>query len=262
VPERPGGDEEPEDRFADLGREGEDRFADLAPERDERSAAERFEELDEREPEPEPKPPRTPLPTGRYAWVVGIAFVIALIVAGANALRHSGAGFRGVPTGRRLAPWAAPLATSDHDNDATIQPRAGGGHPAACSVRGAGIVNLCDLRRRPLVLTFVATAGAGCGAQLDRVERVRRAFPNVQFVGVISRKSLSDARHIVRSHGLGFPVALDRDAALFNLYGIGDCPTTIFARRGGISAGTRRGVLREARLAADVRALVQARPIP
>jgi AhpC/TSA family len=238
----------------------DDRFADLGPGKAEgRSAAERFEELDEREPEPRPKPPSTPRPGGRYAWVVGIAFVIALIVAGANALRHSGAGYRGIPAGKRLAPFAAPLATSSNDKDANIQPRAGGGHPAACSIHLAGVVNVCDLRSRPLVLTFVATGGSGCDSQLDRVERVRRSFPGVAFVGVVSRKSLSDAHGMVSSHRWGFPVALDRDAAVFNLYGIGDCPTTVFARRGGISAGTRRGGLTEAQLRAEVRTLLEGR---
>jgi hypothetical protein len=243
----------PEDRFADLGPGDEER---------KKSAAERFEELDERDPEPQPKPPEPSRPGGRYTWVVGIAFVIAIIVAGANALRHSGAGFQGIPAGKALAPFAAPLATSGFDNDANIQPRAGGGHPAACTIHLKGVLNVCDLRERPLVLTFIATGGSGCGDQLNRVERVRRSFPGVQFAAVISRKSLSEAKRMVLTNGWAFPVAIDRDAAVFNLYGIGDCPTTIFARKGGISAGTRRGDLSEARLSADVRALVEARPIP
>lgn len=240
----------------------EDRFADLGPGDPEKSAAERFEELDERDPEPEPKRPEPPRPRGRYTWVVGIAFVIAIVVAGANALRNEGAGYRGVPAGKLLAPFAAPLATSNHDNDANLQRTASHGVPAACDVHLRGVVNLCDLRRRPLVFTFVATGGSGCGAQLDRVERVRRSFPSVTFVGVISRKSLSDAKSMVRSHGWTDPIVLDRDAAVFNLFGIGDCPTTVFARRGGVSAGTRRGKLAEAQLSADVRALVQGRPVP
>ena len=239
-----------------------DRFADLGPgEEEKRSAAERLQELDEREPEPQEGPPEPPRPGSSYAWVVGIAFVLAIIVAGANALRHSGAGYQGIPAGRRLAPFAAPLVTSDHNNDANIQPRAGGGHPAACSIHIRDVVNLCDLRARPLVLTFVATGGSGCDSQLDRVERVRRSFPGVGFVGVISRKSLSDARSMYRSHGWGFPVALDRDAAVFNLYGIGDCPTSIFARRGGISAGTHRGALSDAQLSTAVRVIVKGRGV-
>jgi hypothetical protein len=239
----------PEDRFADLG--GGDK----------RSAAERFEELDERSPEPRPKPPEAPR-RGRYTWVVGVAFILAIIVGGANLLGKQGAGYRGVPAGKRLAPFAAPLVTSDHDNDVNIQKRAGGGVPAACDVHLSGVVNLCDLRRKPLVVTFVANGGAGCGAQLNRVERVRASFPGVTFLGVISRKSLKDAKRMVRENRWTFPVALDRDGQLLNLYGIGDCPTTVFAKKGGVSAGSRRPAISVPRLRAAVTALVEGRPLP
>ncbi|HKP90256.1 MAG TPA: redoxin domain-containing protein [Thermoleophilaceae bacterium] len=239
----------------------DDRFADLGGGREKRSAAERLEELDERSPEPQPKPPDPPR-RGRYTWVVGIAFVIAIIVGGANLLGKEGAGYRGIPAGKRLAPFAAPLATSDHDNDVNILRKASRGVPAACDVHLAGVVNLCDLSRRPLVVTFVANGGAGCGRQLDRVERVRRSFPQVSFLGVISRKSLEDAKRMVRENRWTFPVALDRDGQLLNLYGIGDCPTTVFAKKGGISAGSRRPAIGEARLRAALAALVEGRPVP
>jgi AhpC/TSA family len=134
--------------------------------------------------------------------------------------------------------------------------------PAACDVHLPGVVNLCDLSRKPLVITFVANGGAGCDAQLDRVERVARSFRQVTFLGVISRKSLEDASAMVREHRWTFPVALDRDGQLLNLYGIGDCPTTVFARRGGISAGSRRPAISEDRLRASVGALAAGRPLP
>jgi hypothetical protein len=239
----------------------DDRFADLGGGDAKKSAAERFEELDERSPEPQPKRPEPPR-RGRYTWVVGIAFVLAIIVAGANLLGKEGAGYRGIPAGGALAPFAAPLATSNHDNDVNIQKKAANGVPGACDVHLRGVVNLCDLRKRPLVITFVANGGAGCGAQLDRVERVVGSFPKVTFLGVISRKSLDDARSMVRDHRWSFPVALDRDGQLLNLYGIGDCPTTVFARKGGVSAGSRRPGLSEARLRAAVTALVDGRPLP
>jgi hypothetical protein len=239
----------------------DDRFADLGGGREKRSAAERFEELDQRDPEPKPKPPEPPR-RGRYTWVVGIAFVLAIIVGGANLLGKEGAGYRGIPAGKRLAPFAAPLATGDHDNDVNIQRRASGGVPGACDVHLPGVVNLCDLREKPLVITFVANGGAGCGAQLDRVERVRGSFPGVTFLGVISRKSLEDAKRMVRENHWTFPVALDRDGQLLNLYGIGDCPTTVFAKKGGVSAGSRRPAMSEARLRAAVTALVEGRPLP
>jgi AhpC/TSA family len=236
----------PEDRFADLGG-GE-----------KKSAAERFEELDQRDPEPKPKPPPEPFKVGsRYTWVVGIVFVVVLVIAGANALNNSGAGYKGVPAGKPLAPFAAALASGDEDKVASIQRNRGGGHPAACDVHGPNIVNLCQLRGRPLVITFVATGGGGCADQLDRVERVRGQFPDVNFLGVVTRKSLGEVKDMVADHGWRMPVALDGDAALFNLYGIGDCPTTVFVRRGGISAGSRRGELTPAQLAAGVRAIAK-----
>jgi hypothetical protein len=244
----------PDDRFADLGG-GETR-------QDKRSAAERFEELDERSPEPQPRPAPPPR-RGRYTWVVGIAFVIVIIYGGINLLSTgAGVGYRGVPAGKRLAPFAAPLATSSHNNDVNILKRASRGVPGACDVHLAGVVNLCDLSRRPLVITFVANGGAGCGAQLDRVERVYRSFPAVAFLGVVSRKSLGDAKAMVKGDHWTFPVALDRDGELLNLYGVGDCPTTVFSKKGGISAGSRRPALSEARLRAAVAALVAGRPLP
>ena len=47
----------------------------------------------------------------------------------------------------------------------------------ACEVRREGVVNLCDLRRKPLVLTFVFDRGADFLPQVDRTERVRRIYP-------------------------------------------------------------------------------------
>lgn len=247
----------PEDRFADLGPARPDHAANEAAGGG-RSAAERFAELDEREPEPQPeRRPEPARPADRYTWVVGIAFVIALIVAGANALRHAGQGDRGVVAGKRLPVFAAPLATSGHDKDVNLKMKSASGVPAACDVRLPGVVNLCELRRRPLVITFVATGGAGCAGQLDRVNAVSRAFPRVNFLGVVSKTSLAEAARLVHSHHLRFPVAFDRNADLFNVYAIGDCPTTVFSHVGGVSAGTRLGRLTTAQLRRYVTALLR-----
>ena len=230
----------------------DDRFADLGPER--KSAAERFQELDERSPEPEPRRPREPpRPGGRYGWVVGVAFVIVVIVAGANALRNSGEGYRGVPPGELLPPFAAPLAVGGPDGkDVNIAPG------SACDVRGAGVFNVCDLRaEKPIAMTFVANASQGCEDQLDRIERIRREFPGIGFVGVVSRRDRNEVEAMARENGWDFPIVVDRDAALFNLYGIGDCPTTIFARRGGISNASLRGELTPARLRAELRKIAR-----
>jgi hypothetical protein len=213
----------------------DDRFADLGPER--KSAAERFAELDERSPEPGPKRPPGPARQGRYGWVIGVAFIIVVIVAGANSLRNSGHGYRGVPAGKPLPVFAAPLAVGGPDGkDVNIAPR------KACDVHGAGVFNVCvEKARRPIAMTFVANASRGCDEQLDRVESVRREFPGITFVGVVSKRERPDVERLVRRKGWGFPVVVDRDLALFNLYGVGDCPTTVFARRGGVANRSVRG---------------------
>jgi hypothetical protein len=226
----------------------DDRFADLGPER--RSAAERFQELDEHSPEPEPRRPREPpRPGGRYGWVVGVAFVIVIAIGLINLIPNAGKGYRGVPAGELLPPFAAPLATGGPDDKVVnIAP------DKACDVRGPGVFNICDARaRQPLAMTFVANARRGCEDQLDRIEGVRREFPGVGFVGVVSRRDRSEVEALARQRGWDFPMVVDGDAALFNLYGIGDCPTTVFARRGGIANASLRGKLDPVRLRAELR---------
>jgi peroxiredoxin len=236
-----------EERPPGSGPDPEDRFADLGPEK--KSAAQRFQELDEREPEPPPRRPREPQrPGGRYGWVVGIAFVIVISIGMINLLGNAGEGYRGVPEGELLPPFAAPLAIGGPDGkDVNIAPS------QACEVRGAGVFNVCDLRaKQPIAMTFVANATRGCDDQLDRVQQIRKEFPTIAFVGVVSRRERDEAEDIVRANGWDFPVVVDRDAQLFNLYGVGDCPTTVFARKGGVANRSVRGELDLARLRAEL----------
>ena len=45
-----------------------------------------------------------------------------------------------------------------------------------------------------------------------------------------------------------FPVVVDRDGAVTNLYSVGGCPTTVFAERGGRVRQTKDGKLDESQL--------------
>jgi peroxiredoxin len=239
----------PDDRLGDLGRGGE------RPPEGRQGAAERLAELDAGERPPEREPP--PRPSSRYSWVVGIAFLIAIAVAGANAIRHSGGSLKGISRGEELPVFAAPLATGGLDKDANVKQRAKDpGERFACSVRGHGILNICDLRRKPVVLAFMFTRAANCAPQFDRIERIRRQFPQVAFVGVIVRESREDAAKLYRQHGWHFPVAFDRDGAVSNVYAIGGCPTTTFARAGGRVVTTKLGNLSERELRAQIRRIL------
>jgi peroxiredoxin len=233
----------------------EDRFGDLGGER-KPSAAERLAAGDAAELAAERKleQAKAPRPSSAYSWVVGIVFLMAVAVAGVNALRSNGPGALGPRIGHELPVFAAPLATGPLDGDANLKSRASQpGHTLACDVHEAGAVNVCDLRKKPVVMTFMFTRLADCAPQLDRVERIRGEFPNVNFVGVIIRQKKADAAKLVRTHHWGFPVVLDRDGQVSNIYGIGGCPTTIFARKGGRVRATRLGKLSEAQLRAEVK---------
>jgi len=237
-----------------------DPLGDLDP-ADRRPAAERLAELDA-VPEPGARKPAAPRPSSRYAWVLGVAFILVVIVAGANLLREGdGAALRGPTAGQPSPVFAAPLASGTSGADTNVRQTARqegetGGATPACEVRGEGILNLCDLRSRPVVLTFIVTRGADCEPQLDVVERVSADFPGVSFVGVVSGIKREEVAELARKRGWTFPVAVDPDGALFNVFRLGICPSTVLLEPGGTVRETRLGALAEA----DLRAAVEALP--
>jgi hypothetical protein len=240
-----------EDRFGDLGQEPEQRkrpsAAELLAAGDEAElAAERKLELKQ-----------APKPSSAYSWVVGIAFLLLIIVVGINSLPNAGEGLKGPKPGTVLPAFAAPLATGTIDADVNI--KANGkepGHTLACNVHVAAALNGCDLRRKPSVIVFAGTRGANCLPGFDHIEQVRAAFPQVSFAGILIRMGHGDAAKTVRKGGWHFPIAFDRDGQLTNIYGIGVCPATVFARKGGKVLATELGTLTDAQLRAEIRRIL------
>ncbi len=245
----------------------DDRFGDLGATPDRRSAAERFEELDRTDPEPDDprrRPPEVPRPGNRYAWVVGILMLMAVAVfAVTTSLPNSGEGLRGPEIGKVPPDFAAPSATGNASNSdvANVRQRTGGSDEAgkvpACDLVSEEVVNVCELRRRPLVLTFLVTRGADCEPQVDRVERMRDEFPQVEFAAIVSGDEREDVERIVERRGWTLPVGVDLDGMVVNLYGVGVCPTTVFSTPGGIVRRVELGNLTEDQLRTYVRQLVR-----
>jgi len=237
----------------------EDRFSDLGEERKRPSAAELLAAGDEAELAAERKleQQKAPKPSSAYSWVVGIAFLILIIVVGLNSLPNAGEGLKGPRPGTVLPPFAAPLATGTVDADVNI--KANGkepGHTLACHVHVASALNGCELRRKPAVIAFAGTRGANCLPGFDRIEQVRAAFPQVRFAGILIRMGRGDAAKTVRGRGWHFPIAFDRDGQLTNAYGIGVCPATIFAKKGGKVVVTKLGTLTDAQLRATIKRIL------
>jgi hypothetical protein len=246
-----------EDRFEDLG--GADRRA---------AIGERLEERDRTHPEPDTpadrRPPQVPRSGNKYAWAVGFlilmaAGVVLFVTTVVNP--NSGRGIEGPRVGSRLPVFAAPLAKGNLNGEANVCQRrpcgSGAGPVPACEVRGANVLNLCELRRRPFVLTFAVTRGADCEPQVDRIERMQGDVPGVSFAVVMSGNDRASAEHIVRRRGWTQPVGVDDDGAVVNLYGVGVCPVTVFAAPGGRVVETALGNLTEDQLRAKARRLLK-----
>jgi hypothetical protein len=227
----------------------EDRFDDLGPKQPARPAAqgkestgEKLARRDETHPEPV-KPPEVPRPGNKYAWLVGILMLMGLgVLLFAQTLPNSGEAVQGPNEGQRLPAFAAPAASGNLEGDANVcQERPcpeGAGRNPACELDSEDVVTVCPRSVGPLVLTFVVTRGTDCEPQVDRVERVRRQVPGVEFVTVVSGDTREEAEALARSRGWRQPVAVDEDGSVVNLYGIGICPVTVFAETGRVRKTT------------------------
>jgi len=181
----------------------------------------------------------------RGGWFVGLLGVLALAYITANTLRTEGVGSRGPVAGEPLPQFAAPLASSDLDNDANVE-------EDACRVRGPEVMNVCDLAAgRPLVLAFVVPGVGECERQVDVLDRLARRFGDVRFAAVAVRGE----RDQVRERGWRIPVGHDRDGAVANRYGVAVCPFVTFARAGGEVTGSALAFLGADELARRVEAL-------
>jgi len=192
-------------------------------------------------------------------WVVGVAFLIVVTVAGINALRHSGGSLHGPAVGKPLPQFAAPLATSSLDGDANVKQTAKQsnqlGKVPACQVHVPGSITSCALARKPLVLSVIVPGATKCEGQLDLFQRMAAAHPQAQFAAVVSGGSHAKVAALVRRRGWTFPVAVDRDLSVFNLYHVAVCPTTVFAFRGGKVESTSIHPLNQAQVMSRLRAI-------
>ena len=229
-----------DDRFEDLG--GEQRRAEIG---------DQLAERDRTHPE-QARRPEVPRPGNKYAWAVGIVAVMGLgILLFVQTLPNQGKGLAGPALNSVIRPFAVPNALGDLEGAANVCAKRANcndraGKVPACTLQSKEVVNVCELRRRPLVLTFIFDRGADCYPQVDRTERIMSSLPGVNFATVFfTHKDRDEVRAIVRERGWRQPVGVDRDGAVANLYGIGGCPTTVFTRAGGRVVATKLGNLTE-----------------
>ena len=180
--------------------------------------------------QPEPTGPRY----GRYVGALGVLIAVLFVI---NTTLSNSHGVGGIEPGRRLAPFAVPLALGAVNGDANIATHADDGEAGkrpACSVRGAGILNVCELYEQgPVVLALFVDAGS-CPQVLSEEQALAPSFPGVRFAGVALEGQRGKLRALIRARNLTIPVGFDRDGALAALYKVVSCAQLTFAYPGGV----------------------------
>ena len=208
------------------------------------------------------EPPRLPPPvidTRRYRWMIGIFGFILVVAFSIYEFNKHGVVSPGVPAGKHLHYFVAPLATSTLNGDSNLNPHCNAAHP------NPRALNMCPwfVRRKPVVLSLFVPSSGDCVRQIDTMQAVSRQFSDrtVRFAAVAIRTSRAKAAALVHSHHWTLPVAYDRDGALGQIYGVEVCPMVELAYRGGVVKYRLTGDnwLAAPALAAKVRALTGAR---
>jgi hypothetical protein len=175
-----------------------------------------------------------------YGGYVGLLVLVILVLITLNTLLSDSKGVPGLAPGAAMPPFAVPLALGGVSGDANIATRAdegAAGNVPACKVRGAQILNACELYEQgPVVLALFVDA-ASCPAVLGDMQALAPSFPGVRFAGVAIEGSRGALRKLVRSRGLTLPVGIDSDGALVALYKVEGCPQLTFAYPGGVVQG-------------------------
>jgi hypothetical protein len=176
------------------------------------------------------RPPRY----GRYLWLLAVVIIVLLTI---NRSLSRSALQTGVRPGRVIPAFALPLATGDVNGDANVATRANegsAGRTPACRVRGAGILNVCQLyEHAPLVLALFVDASS-CPAVLSGMQALAAANPGVQFAAVAIKGKRPELRGLIARRGLtSVQLGFDRDGVLASLYQVVSCPQVTFVLPGG-----------------------------
>ena len=171
---------------------------------------------------------------GRYVGLLAVLVLVALTI-GVALTRSNGA--TGIPPGQAVPPFAAPLASGTMKGDVNVATHANqgaAGKTPACAVRGAGVLNVCELyERRPVVLALFVDAGS-CPAVLADLQALAREFPGVSFAAVAIKGERGSLRRLIRERRLtNVAVGFDSDGVLASMYRLASCPQLTFVLPGG-----------------------------
>ena len=88
-------------------------------------------------------------------------------------------------------------------------------------------------RGQVLVLKFFAKYCEPCKKTLPAAERLHRQYTDVMFIGISEDEYRSDAKKIVDTYGLSFPVVHDAGNSLSGRYRVSEMPVTFVIDKSG-----------------------------
>lgn len=220
-----------------------------------RRRLERREDPDQREERLTGRRPPGSTPRRSSAWVGRITILLGFLVLVALALNELSDDdvAPGPAVGTVLPDFAAPLATSQLEGAVNLLRTRTNGRKRACEVRGADVLNVCELREKgPVVVAFLAAEAKECIRSVDALARLAPKHPDVQVAVVALRGDRGDVRELIRTHRWPFRVGYDEEGYLASVYGVAVCPQITFARKGGRIVDTTFGELSETELDAQL----------
>jgi hypothetical protein len=172
---------------------------------------------------------------GRYVGLLAVLILVAVTI-GVALTRSNGA--MGIEPGHAIPPFAAPLASGTVSGDVNVATHANegaAGNTPACAVRGAGVLNVCELYERgPVVLALFVDADS-CPAVLKDMDALAGTFPGVSFAAVAIKGERGSLRRLIRERGLtNVAVGFDSDGVLASMYRLASCPQLTFVLPGGV----------------------------
>ncbi len=150
----------------------------------------------------------------------------------------------------------AALLLEDDGGEAAEQALAGpmAGMPAApfeVDLIGGGRFSLqehLETDGRPIVLNLWASWCAPCRAEMPAFDAVARAKPEALIIGVAVEDEPAAARAFADEIGVSYPLAIDEEGLVADLYPFFGLPTTYLIDGGGIIVRQIQGSMTEAAL--------------
>lgn len=101
-----------------------------------------------------------------------------------------------------------------------------------------GTVSLAELRGKVVLVNFWTSWCPPCRLEMPAIEKTYRNYKDLGLVviglNLTAQDSEQAAANFVKEIGVTFPIALDRDNAVGNLYRVTALPTSFFIDRNGV----------------------------